>query len=85
MIVAEGGQKIERLLIVRLSAMGDVIHTLPAAFALREAFPEARNGASRAAVGATAIGGLGSSCQSDGVAEVIVHDSDPAADCESLE
>jgi heptosyltransferase-1 len=31
--------KIERLLIVRLSAMGDVIHTLPAVHALREAFP----------------------------------------------
>ena len=35
---------IERLLIVRLSAMGDVIHTLPAAQALREAFPEAMIG-----------------------------------------
>src|SRR6185369_3038639 len=33
--------KIERLLIVRLSALGDVIHALPAAAALREAFPEA--------------------------------------------
>ena len=44
MIAAKGGQKIERLLIVRLSAMGDVIHTLPAAFALREAFPEAMMG-----------------------------------------
>lgn len=33
--------KIERLLIVRLSAMGDVIHTLPAVRALREAFPQA--------------------------------------------
>jgi heptosyltransferase-1 len=33
--------KIERLLIVRLSAMGDVIHTLPAVHALREAFPQA--------------------------------------------
>jgi heptosyltransferase-1 len=33
--------KIERLLIVRLSAMGDVIHTLPAAQAIREAFPQA--------------------------------------------
>ena len=33
--------KIERLLIVRLSALGDVIHALPAATALREAFPEA--------------------------------------------
>ena len=32
---------IDRLLIVRLSAMGDVIHTLPAAQALREAFPDA--------------------------------------------
>ena len=37
---SESGSKIERLLIVRLSAMGDVIHTLPAAQALREAFPE---------------------------------------------
>ncbi len=36
--------KIERLLIVRLSAMGDVIHTLPAAYALREAFPDAMIG-----------------------------------------
>ena len=44
MIVADGGKKIERLLIVRLSAMGDVIHTLPAAYALREAFPEASIG-----------------------------------------
>ncbi len=34
-------KKSERILIVRLSAMGDVIHTLPAAQALREAFPEA--------------------------------------------
>lgn len=32
------------LLIVRLSAMGDVIHTLPAAAALRQAFPEATLG-----------------------------------------
>ena len=37
-------RKIERLLIVRLSAMGDVIHTLPAVHALREAFPEAHIG-----------------------------------------
>ena len=36
--------KIERLLIVRLSAMGDVIHALPAVSALREAFPEATIG-----------------------------------------
>ncbi len=34
-------RKIEHLLIVRLSAMGDVIHTLPAVHALREAFPQA--------------------------------------------
>lgn len=39
-----GVTKIERLLIVRLSAMGDVIHTLPAAQALRDAFPEAMIG-----------------------------------------
>jgi heptosyltransferase-1 len=36
--------KIQRLLIVRLSAMGDVIHTLPAVHALREAFPQAHIG-----------------------------------------
>ncbi len=36
--------KIERLLIVRLSAMGDVIHTLPAVHALRQAFPQAHIG-----------------------------------------
>jgi heptosyltransferase-1 len=35
---------IQRILIVRLSAMGDVIHTLPAAHALREAFPQAHIG-----------------------------------------
>ncbi len=39
-----GSAQIERLLIVRLSAMGDVIHTLPAAQALREAFPKAMIG-----------------------------------------
>jgi len=33
--------KIERVLIVRLSAMGDVIHTLPAVYFLRQAFPQA--------------------------------------------
>jgi heptosyltransferase-1 len=33
--------KIERLLVVRLSAMGDVIHTLPAVHFLRRAFPRA--------------------------------------------
>ena len=41
---SDNPSKIERLLIVRLSAMGDVIHTLPAAQALREAFPEAMIG-----------------------------------------
>ena len=35
---------IERLLVVRLSAMGDIIHALPAATALRKAFPEATIG-----------------------------------------
>jgi heptosyltransferase-1 len=41
---SETKSKIERLLIVRLSAMGDVIHTLPAAQALRDAFPDAMIG-----------------------------------------
>lgn len=36
--------KIERLLIVRLSAMGDIIHTLSAARLLRDAFPGAKIG-----------------------------------------
>lgn len=40
----ESSSNIERLLIVRLSAMGDVIHTLPAAQALRARFPEAMIG-----------------------------------------
>lgn len=40
----EGNPAIDRLLIVRLSAMGDVIHTLPAAQALRDLFPEAMIG-----------------------------------------
>jgi heptosyltransferase I len=31
-----------RLLIVRLGALGDIVHALPAAAALREAFPDAR-------------------------------------------
>lgn len=45
MIAAAGGSsEAERLLIVRLSAMGDVIHTLPAAQALRDAFPAATIG-----------------------------------------
>jgi heptosyltransferase-1 len=38
------GKRIERLLVVRLSAMGDVIHTLPAVHALRQAFPHAHIG-----------------------------------------
>ncbi|MFZ0295050.1 MAG: glycosyltransferase family 9 protein [Candidatus Sulfotelmatobacter sp.] len=37
-------EKVERLLVVRLSAMGDVIHTLPAVRFLRNAFPEAHIG-----------------------------------------
>jgi heptosyltransferase-1 len=37
-------KKTARLLIVRLSAMGDVIHTLPAVQALRNAFPQAHIG-----------------------------------------
>jgi len=36
--------KVERILIVRLSAMGDVIHTMPAVQALREIFPAAMIG-----------------------------------------
>ena len=40
-MAADGTTNIKRLLIVRLSAMGDVIHTLPAAQALRDAFPNA--------------------------------------------
>lgn len=35
-------RRIQRILVVRLSAMGDVIHTLPAVGALREVFPEAQ-------------------------------------------
>ena len=37
-------EDIERLLIVRLGSMGDIIHTLPAATALRQAFPAASVG-----------------------------------------
>jgi heptosyltransferase I len=40
--LSASARRIERILVVRLSAMGDVIHTLPAAAALREAFPEAK-------------------------------------------
>ncbi len=41
---ATGHSMVQSLLIVRLSAMGDVIHTLPAAQALRDAFPDATIG-----------------------------------------
>jgi heptosyltransferase I len=37
-------KEIERLLIVRLSAMGDVVHTLPAVYRLRRAFPNTHIG-----------------------------------------
>jgi heptosyltransferase I len=43
-LASDGNLKTESLLIVRLSAMGDVIHTIPAAQALREAFPGAMIG-----------------------------------------
>jgi heptosyltransferase I len=38
------GRSLDRLLIVRLSAMGDVIHALPAVSLLRAAFPQAHIG-----------------------------------------
>ena len=38
------GKNIQRILIVRLSAMGDVIHTLPAVYRLRAALPQAHIG-----------------------------------------
>jgi heptosyltransferase I len=38
---SDPGRRIQRLLIVRLSAMGDVIHTLPAVHFLRHSFPDA--------------------------------------------
>src|ERR1700687_1940919 len=41
---ASGASRFDSLLIVRLSAMGDIIHTLPAATALRQAFPHATLG-----------------------------------------
>lgn len=37
-------ESFERLLIVRLGSMGDIIHTLPAVIGLRRAFPEATLG-----------------------------------------
>ena len=39
MVESRAHNTVQRLLIVRLSAMGDVIHTLPAARILRDAFP----------------------------------------------
>lgn len=44
MIAAQAGIDMERFLIVRLSAMGDVIHALPAVQVLRDAFPNAMIG-----------------------------------------
>lgn len=38
------GARFERILIVRLSSMGDIIHALPAAVMLRESFPHATIG-----------------------------------------
>src|SRR6202795_2284227 len=40
----DGHPRLDSLLIVRLSAMGDIIHTLPAAAALRQTFPQATLG-----------------------------------------
>ncbi len=40
----ERPSRLESLLVVRLSAMGDIIHTLPAVALLREAFPHVRLG-----------------------------------------
>src|ERR1700682_2070393 len=41
---ASGAPRFDSLLMVRLSAMGDIIHTLAAAAALRQAFPQATLG-----------------------------------------
>ena len=41
---SQNSPTLERLLIVRLGSMGDIIHTLPAATALRRAFPDATIG-----------------------------------------
>jgi heptosyltransferase-1 len=43
-MTAPSHPRFERILIVRLSSMGDVIHALPAAALLREAFPHATLG-----------------------------------------
>lgn len=42
--IPSGPPRFDSLLIVRLSAMGDIIHTLPAAAALRQVFPHATLG-----------------------------------------
>jgi heptosyltransferase-1 len=43
-VSAAGDRALESLLVVRLGAMGDIIHTLPAVTALRSAFPETKIG-----------------------------------------
>ena len=40
--MSAAGQPVSRILVVRLGAMGDIIHTLPAAASLRASFPDAR-------------------------------------------
>ncbi len=40
--MSEAGKPVSRILIVRMGAMGDIIHTLPAAASLRASFPDAR-------------------------------------------
>ena len=43
-LIAPAGTEFQRILIVRLSSMGDIVHTLPAAAMLREVFPHATIG-----------------------------------------
>ena len=40
--MSEAGKTVSRILIVRMGAMGDIIHTLPAAASLRASFPDSR-------------------------------------------
>jgi heptosyltransferase I len=40
--MSAAGKPVSRILIVRMGAMGDIIHTLPAAASLRASFPHAR-------------------------------------------
>ncbi len=40
--MSEAGKPVSRILIVRMGAMGDIIHTLPAAASLRASFPDSR-------------------------------------------